>query len=222
VLSAVSKEPSPNRSGVARRNAYRGLAAAGFMLVVFAALGGMRAVERPLGFVLVTAAGWAAIAFAAGWSSARGRSMLGRPRSLLVGFAVLTPLALEAWYVCWSFRSSMPPVATPLLAAIPCAIATLAMGAAPLIVMMLARRGTDPVHPGATAAAMAAVAGASSAVLMDLHCERADLVHVSLGHVLPVLLLVCVGLALGGRWLGVRAEPSAGERNGARVKAAEP
>jgi hypothetical protein len=206
VLSAVAKEPSHVRRTVERRRALSWVGAGLWMLVVFGGLGGFRAVERPLAFVLGTGAGWAAIALLATWGSSRGGSMLGRPRSTLLLLTVLTPVALQAWYTAWVMRADFTVAVAPLARSGLCALATLALAFAPFALLLLARRGSDPNHPRATAAAMGVVAGAWGAVLIDLHCERADLMHVTLGHVAPVLLLALAGWALGARWLGVRAE----------------
>lgn len=206
VLSAVAKEPSPVRRTVERRRALSWLGAGLWMLLVFGALGGFRAVERPVAFVLGTGAGWAAIAALATWGSSRGGSMLGRPRSTLLLLAVLTPLALLVWYAAWVMRADFPVVVAPLAQSVTCALATLALAFAPFALLLLGRRGSNPNHPRATAAAMGVVAGAWGAALINLHCERADMMHVTLGHVLPALLLGLIGWALGARLLGVRAE----------------
>jgi hypothetical protein len=50
------------------------------------------------------------------------------------------------------------------------------------------------------------MAGAWASVLIDLHCECADLLHVTLGHVLPVAVLAAVGAIVGRRVIGMRAE----------------
>jgi len=165
----------------------------------------MRAVERPIAFVLGTAAGWAAMALLATWGASRGGSMLGRPRSALLWVVVATPLLLEAWYVGSAARADVTVVASPVSASLRCVLATLAMALAPLALLLVGRKGGDPVHPRATGAAIGVVSGAWAAVLIDLHCERVDLVHVTLGHVLPVVVLALVGGAVGGTWLRVRA-----------------
>jgi hypothetical protein len=206
VLSAVAKEPSPARRAVERRRALALLGAGLWMLFVFGGLGGFRAVERPLAFVLGTGAGWAAIALVATWGASRGGSMVGRPRSALLLLVVMTPLALEVWYAAWALRADFAVAVAPIDKSALCAIATLTMALAPFALLFLGRRGSDPNHPRATGAAMGVVAGVWGAVLIDLHCERTDILHVTLGHVLPVLVLALVGWVLGARWLGVRAE----------------
>jgi hypothetical protein len=212
VMSAVAAEPSLARPVVLRRRALSWLGAGLWMLLVFSAVGGFRAVERPLAFVLGTAAGWAAIAFLASWASSHGRSMVGRPAGILIIIVAATPLALEVWYAVWVGRSTDGLIVSPLVRSLSCAPATLAMGVAPFVMLLLGRRGSVPNYPRAAAAAMGVVSGAWGAVLVDLHCERADLLHVTLGHVLPVLLLAVAGYALGATLLGVRGERRDGPR----------
>ena len=113
VMSAAGAEASPSRRAVERRRAFSWLAAGLWVLLVFGGLGGMRAVERPIAFVVGTAAGWAAMAVVATWGASRGGSMLGRPRSALLWVVVATPLLLEVWYVGSVARSVVIPRAVP-------------------------------------------------------------------------------------------------------------
>jgi len=207
VMSAAAREAAPVRRTVERRRAFAWIGAGLWMFLVFGGVGGLRAVERPVAFVLGTAAGWAAIALAATWGSSRGGSMLGRPRNTLLSLIIMTPIALVCWYAAWVGRSGVAGEAPADLAILPCMLVTLTMGLAPFALLLLGRRGSDPVHPRATAAAIGVVSGAWGAVLIDMHCERVDLLHVALGHVVPALLLGLAGFLVGGSWLGVRAEP---------------
>jgi hypothetical protein len=74
------------------------------------------------------------------------------------------------------------------------------LGVWPLVALILARRGSDPVHPGATGAAIGAAVGCATGVLLDLWCPIADPSHVFFGHILPLLALSLAGVLLG-RWL---------------------
>jgi hypothetical protein len=213
VLSAAAEKASPARSVVVRSRALSWLGASLWILLVFSAIGGLRAVERPVTFVLWTIVGWAAIAFLASWASSRGGSMIGRPVGILILTVAATPLALEVWYAMWVGRSDAALVVSPIVRGyFSCAPATLGMGVAPFVMLLLGRRGSVPNYPRPTAAAMGVVSGAWGAVLIDFHCERADLLHVTLGHILPVLLLALAGYALGATLLGVRGGPKSGTR----------
>ena len=80
---------------------------------------------------------------------------------------------------------------------------SLLFGIVPLITFLLARRGSDPVHPRSLGAALGAAGGLWAATLVDLWCPVAFPVHVVLGHVLPALLLAAVGAVLGARLLAL-------------------
>jgi len=204
VLAAAMKEPAPDRQAVRRRAGVSWLLAGTFPLLVFGGLGGMRAVERPLPFVVATAAGWAGVALAVSWISSRRGSMVGRPLATLV-FAILsTPLLLATWYLGCFLRLDGPVTVAPPSRALLCLAVSLVFAAGPFFVLAGRLRTSAPAHPRATAAAMAVVASAWAAVLMDLHCEQADPFHVTLGHVVPVLVLACAGFLLGERLLGLR------------------
>jgi hypothetical protein len=206
VMAHATREPSPNRPAAERKRALAWLGAGLCVLLVFGGLGGMRAVQRPVGFVLGTAAGWTSIALLATWASSRRKSMLGRPRGVLWLLAGTTPLALEASYAGFMGRANFLAAASPMRLDLACMLATLAMAVAPFAIVLAERRGSDPTHPRATGAALGAVCGAWGAVFIDLHCEHADLAHVTLGHVLPVVLMALGGAVLGQRWLSVRSD----------------
>jgi hypothetical protein len=56
-----------------------------------------------------------------------------------------------------------------------------------------------------TGAALGVAAGAWGAVLIDLHCEMTDPLHVLLGHMLPVVLLAITGTLVARSVLAIRA-----------------
>jgi hypothetical protein len=204
VLAAAASEPSPPRATLARLRARAWAWALAVTGGAFFLFGGLHAGDRPVPFVAATAAGWAAIAAFVSFSVSRGRSMLGRPRSTLFLAAIVTPLALLAWHLVMSDRFSLgdePPSAVRDLF---CFALTLLFAAGPALVFWLGRSGSDPVHPRATAAALAVATGAWASVLIDLHCRHAALAHVAVGHVLPVVALALLGLGFGERLLGVR------------------
>jgi hypothetical protein len=207
VLAAAARESSPDRRRVSRQLGTAWLVAATTTVAIFLLVGGMRAAERPLTFVLGTAGGWVGISLLATTTSARRGSMIGRPRIFLLLTAVATPVALCVWYIAFAEVSGhrLGP-AVPTSAALRCAIVSSALAAGPFAVMMRSRLATDPAHPRATGASLGAVAGAWSGVMMDLHCEQTDVLHVALGHVGPALLLALVGALLGERLLGMHAE----------------
>jgi hypothetical protein len=209
VLLAVARDPSPDRRAVSVRAARAWLGVGLATALMFVAIGGLRAVERPLAFVLGTAAGWGGIALAATVASARRGKMVGRPFVVLVLSVAVTPVALGLWYLIWvgNWGGLGPPA--PASRALVCFGVSLVLAAGPFFVLTRGRRDTFPAHPRATAAAIGVVAGAWAGVLMDLHCERADVVHVALGHVAPAAVLALAGAVLGDRLLGTSPEPDA-------------
>jgi hypothetical protein len=211
VLAAAARETSPDRRAVSRRVMRAWVGAAALCGTLFVVIGGLRAVERPLAFVLGTAAGWAGIAMGASWASARRGRMLGRSLGLFLS-AVVTPIALGIWYLAWvdGWGQGFGPPAPPSRAFV-CLTLSLVLAVGPFAVLTLGRRATDPIHPRVAAAAMGVTAGAWAGVMMDLHCEHADLFHVMVGHVAPALVLAVVGALLGEQLLGVQAEPEGAE-----------
>jgi hypothetical protein len=205
VLAAVAIEPAPTRSTVARGLMLAWCAAATATLAIFFALGGPHVSERPAPFVVATAAGWSTLAIAATLGVTRRRSMLGRSRVGLLVLPLALPFALLGWYAPWLSRWPLACEA-PVARGLVCLVFTLSMAAAPFAVFARSRRESDPVHPRATGAAIGAMAGAWASVLIDLHCECADLLHVTVGHVLPVAVLAAVGAILGRRVIGMRAD----------------
>ncbi len=85
-----------------------------------------------------------------------------------------------------------------------CLKLSIVTGALPLFAALIAWRRTDPLTPTATGAAFGAGAGLGSAVLTDLWCPVSYLPHLTLGHVLPILILACVGALFGYIALSVR------------------
>lgn len=205
VLLAASQQPAPLRDRVRRRNAWLLLSAAAVPLLVFAAFGGVRAAPRPPALVLQTSLGAGAIALGyAVLAFSRGRSTLGRARLWLVGVAVSAPLALLGWKIVTSAFFEHMMESWPTRVGLRCLGLSCLVAAWPLIAMAIARRGSDPVQPGLTGAALGAAVGACSWVLVDLNCPVAYVPHLLLGHVLPLLLATLAGAGLGQRLIALR------------------
>ena len=201
VLAAVQREPSPPRAVVVAAELRRmGLA----LLVtfgVFVSVRGVRVGDRPLSLLAITALGAAAITLVVGGVAlTRGRSMLGRSRTLLWSIAVATPIALLAWKLTWTARFD---VLGPMRVGVKCLGLSLAMAASPMFVMLAGRVRSDPLHPAATGAAVGAAFGAMAWVLVDLWCPVGYLRHLLIGHVLPLALIIIAGALLGRRHLRV-------------------
>ncbi len=208
VLAAIATEPAPSRPEVVRRTVFAWMFAVTATLGIFFVVGGAHAAARPVPFVGATLAGWLAIAVAATLGVARRGTMLGRSHVALLAWPLGLPPALVGWYILCLSRGSIAPSPVPLLRGGVCLLLTFAMGAVLLAAFVRSRRGSDPVHPAAMGAAAGAMAGAWASVLIDLHCDSAELLHVMVGHVSPVLLLAGVGAVVGQRLLRVRLDTS--------------
>jgi len=132
----------------------------------------------------------------------RGSSGFGRSRPLLAALSAVIPLSLLLLVVVWDWANpqSLEPALVPWSAHRQCLLSSLVLGLGPFAGFMWARRNSDPVRPGATGALLGAAAGSLAGVAMDLHCAQTQMLHLVLGHVLPVALMALLGAGLG-RWL---------------------
>ncbi len=201
VLTAAKRNPAPHRRTV---RLYLAFLIAAIGLILLGALegeGGIQWTERPGWFIVGTSLGWAVSASVATWlAGRRGRSMVGRPRALLWAAAIGTPLLLFGWSVLWNFLYPETfHVTHPERIGLKCFDLVLTTAALPLVGLAFWRCRTDPVHPGATGAALGAAMGAWAGLTINLSCESTNPAHVLLGHVGPVAVLVLAGLMLGRR-----------------------
>jgi hypothetical protein len=208
VLAATRAEPSPTRAARVRRSAL--VVAAGFApaVILSSLIGGPSVDGRPLSYMLALTLAWLLIGTTATWGGvARGPSMLGRPSAWKIVVAVVTPAALVATAivagVAWP-ETLGDPASTR--AHVVCIALTLVCGLGPLVAFAFVRRGSDPVSPRLTGAGIGAAAGAWGAVAIELHCGHTSLMHITLGHVAPVLVLGLLGLIVGDRVVAVRAK----------------
>ncbi len=206
VLSAVEREPVPPRAAGARR---RVLAVAlGFAsLLVSLAVLGVRPHGRPSGYIAALVLAWLPIAAVATWAGVgQGRSMLGRPASWLLAVAVLTPLALLAGWagVAMAWPSTLHD-ASGVHEHLVCDVVTLSFSIGPVLAFSRLRRGTDPVTPRLTGAAIATAAAAWGAIAMHLVCGFTAPVHILLGHVAPVVFGTLLGALVLARRVAVRS-----------------
>ena len=220
VLESAAAEPSPTRASVERRNRLLGVIAAtsgigAFML--FAALmsegqilrlGGELApqqrVERPVWLVITTAGGALGIAAAGLWLTLRrGRSMLGRSRTVLLYGGLVIPISLFAWKVGSSIAFGDGMLLWPERAGLKCLTLSLLVAIGPLL-SFLAMRRSAVVYPELNGAALGFAAGACAWLAVDLWCPVAYVPHLLLGHVLPMFILAAAGALLGRAFLSLR------------------
>jgi hypothetical protein len=204
ILRAVEDSPVPTRATESLRAATIHGAAVLATLGIYFYLGGIHVTGRSPWLVFGTAAGSLLIAcLGLVMLTGRNRTMLGRPRLLLLASAILLPLALVAWKVYFSshFPNALDRWSTR--AGYRCLALSLSLGIIPLLATLYTRRGTDPSHPNTAGLAMGAAVGLGVAVLVDLWCPVAYVPHLLLGHVLPIGILAVVGAAVGRKLLWV-------------------
>ena len=206
VLAEAARAPSStrreHRTRVAIVTGAGVLAAAAF----FFATGGLWRGSRPVELVAFTAGfGLVAALVLTRVSAGRPRSMLGRPRHLLLLPCVLAAplLALVALAAAglWPEPAAEDVASTSHLA---CALLTIVQGALPLAALVVPRRGTDPVHPAITGAALGMTAGAWTATMAYLRCPHAAATHCIAAHVVPTLVLTAAGALFGRAVLKIR------------------
>ncbi|MGH7293520.1 MAG: NrsF family protein, partial [Polyangiaceae bacterium] len=207
VLAAAIAEPMrPRAAGVGRSPL---VVLAGFLpaLALSLFVGGPGVGDRPAAYTAFLAVAWLAVAVLATVASvSRGTSMLGRPSSWRLAAAALTPATLLGTaLVAMALWPSVAAGHAVLRDHAVCVVATLLCGLGPLASFAFVRRGSEPVLPRLTGAAIGAAAGAWGALFIELHCAHASWDHVVLGHLAPVALLTLVGVIVGDRVLAVRA-----------------
>lgn len=207
ILELARQEPSPTREALRLRRVLAAVVLIAVPVLGFLAWGGVRGAPRPTSLMLDTAIGASAIAAIASWFAfARGGSVLGRTRLVLIGVALATPLLLLLWKcgVSACYPGMMAEwVERPGLK---CLRLSCLLSIVPLLGAIWVLRRSDPVHPRALGMAIGAAVGGSTWVLVDLWCPVAYLPHLLLGHVLPVSLAIAVGALFGGRVLAPRRE----------------
>ncbi|WP_394848329.1 DUF1109 domain-containing protein [Pendulispora brunnea] len=205
ILEAARQEPAPDRARVTQTTRALVVLAIVSALTVFFAMGGFRLGGRPLGYVVTTGIGWGIVAaFATHLAFSRRKSMLGPTRQALVAAALLIAPILLAWAALWTV--SWPEVTvfdSTWSNYLSCFTLTSVFGILPLIALTIARRGSDPVHPRSTGAALGAAMGAWAGTLIDLHCRCASIPHIAFSHVLPTIMLAVLGALVGPRILGL-------------------
>ncbi len=204
ILAKTRTVPSPSAAEVAKKRAWLVVAALVPALALLVALGaGPKG--RPLALAVLVALGWGAIASACTALVFSARSPLGPSRPMMGWLAASAPLlALSISAVgmilypdTWS--GALPPKAHAV-----CIFLGFAIGMAPFVAMMVHHRGLDPVRPLARGAALGATAGTWAGTGMMLLCPHHELVHVLVGHVLPVALFAAFGALVGSKVLALR------------------
>ncbi len=160
---------------------------------------------RPSWFYVASSFGWSAVAALSVWAAfGRGRSALGRPTPWLTAIAVGTPALLFAMMFAFAVVDPQLTLLHPERLGLKCLGLTVAAAVFPLLSLAFLRRGSDPVHPVATGAALGAACGAAAGVMVELWCPVAAPRHVAVGHILPIAILTILGAVLGARVIAMR------------------
>jgi hypothetical protein len=162
---------------------------------------------RPAVFYVACVAAWALIAvFSMRAALDRGRSAMGRSRVWLLAVAAGTPAALYALSFLLALMGQAMGAPEPPDGnhGYRCLGLTLAAAVFPLLALSFVRRGSDPVHPVASGAALGAACGASAGIMVEMWCPYATVAHMTVGHILPILLSTLLGAALGARVIAMR------------------
>ena len=207
ILAEVARTPAPTRDAHHRRVLLIAGIGAVATTSLFFAMGGFAKGTRPMELVAFTAGfGLLAALVLTRLSSGVSGSMLGRPRHVLLLICVIAApvLALVALAAAtfWPEHAIEDVVSTKSHLA--CGAMTLVQGALPLLVLLLPRRGSDPVHPAITGAALGMTAGAWTAMMAYMRCPHSAAFHCIAAHVLPTLVLTIAGALLGRALLKIR------------------
>ncbi len=203
VLASVREVPAPTRKETLQRQTW--LIAAGLTgaLALFFIKGGLRVTSRPPSLIALTSVGTAIFVGVGMWLLfTRGPSGLRRPRTVLIGAALLSTVAFVTWRYGISSLYGRAG-AWPGRVGLRCLVLSVGTGGLMLFAALMSWRRSDPVTPRATGAAFGAGAGLGSALLVDLWCPVGYVPHLLLGHVLPIAILSLAGALIGGRVLGI-------------------
>lgn len=202
VLAEVARTPAPTRAEHRRRVALIAAIGAIATVALFVATGGIAPGTRPVEMIAFTVGfGLVAAAILTRLSSGQSGSMLGRSRPLLLTAIVVTAPVLAVLAVCATL--AWPHLGDESLAEgahLACGALSVLQGALPLLALLLPKRGSDPVHPAITGAALGMTAGAWTVVMAYLRCPHGDPMHCIVAHVVPTLVLTGLGAGLGW-WL---------------------
>jgi negative regulator of sigma F NrsF-like protein len=203
VLASVREVPAPTRKETLRQQTWLIAAGVTGALVLFFIKGGLRVTSRPPSLIALTSLGTAIFVGVGMWLLfTRGSSGLRRPRTVLIGAAVLSTVAFVTWRYGISALYDRAGI-WPDRVGLRCLVLSVGTGGLMLFAALMSWRRSEPVTPVATGAAFGAGAGLGSALLVDLWCPVGYVPHLLLGHVLPIAILSLAGALIGGRVLGI-------------------
>ncbi|WP_437576268.1 NrsF family protein [Sorangium sp. So ce887] len=197
VLSSVEAEPSPSRPALERRTLFV-LGGSGALLAAVA-LTGRGPHSHDVAWWL--GAGWLALVSAAATTLALAGH---RPVSGAVRCAWVAAVAAALGVVASALWLSDPFASRPPAVHGACSAMTLGLGVALALAVARARTGSDPIEPARTGLLIGVLAGLWSAATIAFRCGHAEVDHLLVSHVAPVLIVAVAGRIAGKRWLSVR------------------
>jgi hypothetical protein len=201
ILAAAAATSSPTRREGRRLTAWLVGLSAAIGLVIFELAGGIgHARHRPLLLTVRLADGWGLAAAWLTWVVARQSAPRVQSKWLLSGASIAGPVLLCAWAYGFHGLYEQPPACDDW----PCFALTLLFTAAPLACFLGIKRGIEPDYPATLGAAAGTMCGAWAGVLALLWCPSTDLLHIAIGHALPIALSTAVGLVVGRHALRAR------------------
>ena len=207
LLRWASSAPSPTRAKVQRQHRLVTAAAVFWTMAVLWLFRGVRGAPRPFWLALVTSLGAAALAVVAlHVAGRRGHSMLGPAKRVLVSAVIGVPLLLVTWKVTATACAHGMADAWVGRSGTRCMIVALLGGAGPFFSMLWMRRRSVLERVRWTGASIGVAAGAVAWSLNELRCRPAGVLqvaylpHLLLGHLLPLVVFIGLGVALA-RWL---------------------
>jgi hypothetical protein len=201
ILTAAAATPSLTRRQGKRLGFGVVALSLAFAITAFELAGGFaHSRDRPLALTVRFADGWAMFSAALAWVVGRKTTPFVQAPELLALLVVGCPFALMAWMSRFHGAYADPLPAEHWR----CLLGTLALAAIPLGCFLRMRRGQEPQYPATLGAAMGAVAGAWSAVVMVLWCPDTSPSHALAGHAFPLALTIVIGSLAGASLLGIR------------------
>ena len=206
VLAEAARAPAPTRREHRTKIAIIAAASVIATMGLFFATGGLFRGARPMELVAFTAGfGLVAALVLTRVSGRVSGSMLGRPRQvLLLGCVLAAPVLAIVACAAGALWPEHAAEQVPSHAHLGCGLLTIVQGALPLAALLVPRRGSDPVHPALTGAALGMTAGAWTAMMAYLRCPHAAVLHCVGAHVVPTLVLTAAGALLGRALLKIR------------------
>ncbi len=203
ILTAARAEPSPTRPVYLRRVTLVVGVSLACSLLLFFGVGGIQLGDRPAAYVGALGLGWGLLVGALlAATLGRKASALGPRPELLAAVTIVAPALLGTLVFLgkWIWPQTVE-CDGPNNHDGRCFFFAVAFALPPLAAWIWSRRGRIVEHVPLHAAAFGSVTGSFGALLITLRCTFANLSHLFLGHVFPVIVVSVVASLLASRTL---------------------